>query len=113
MYLEWLRDNGCEFPTVNWPIVFSPFGVIGAIATEDLNHYDTITRISLDCIMSVDKSEQSPLGDMFSERPEVFEKHFECDYIKLALFMMHEYGKGEEGFFYPYLNQIDNPWSIM
>ena len=56
MYLQWIRDNGCELPKVNWPVVFAPFGVIGASAIEDLNHYDAITKISLDCIMSTDKA---------------------------------------------------------
>ena len=27
--------------------------------------------------------------------------------------MMHEYGKGESSFYYPYLNQVDNPYSII
>ena len=104
MYLSWLRENGCEFPHVKWPVVFAPFGIVGASATEDLNHYDAITRISLDCIMSLDKSKQSPLGDLFASNPQIFEKHFERPYFKLTLFLMYEWGKGESGFYYPYLN---------
>ena len=85
-------------------MVFAPFGVVGACATEELNNYDAITKISLDCIMSVDKSRSGELGAMFADMPGIFEHHVEADYYKLSLFMMHEYGKGESSFYYPYLN---------
>ena len=63
--------------------------------------------------MTTDKSRHGLLGDMFADFPEIFDSSEEGDYFRLALFMMHEYGKGDSGFYYPYLNQIDNPYSII
>ena len=41
---------------------------------------------------------------MFADMPGLFEDHCEAEYFKLTLWMMHEYGKGEESFYFPYLN---------
>ena len=63
--------------------------------------------------MSTDKANASDLGEIFARNPRIFEHHYDRDYFKLALFMMYEYGKGESGFYFPYLNTIDNPYSII
>jgi hypothetical protein len=63
--------------------------------------------------MSVDKARKSPLSELINECPGIFEDHYESDYFKLTLYMMMEWGKKEESFYYPYLNQVDNPFSII
>lgn len=35
-YVDWLRDNGCIFPNIEFPVAFGEYGVIGAKAKMDI-----------------------------------------------------------------------------
>jgi hypothetical protein len=98
---------------VQWPVVFAPFGVVGALARETIGERDFISKITLSVIITTDKVRASELSELIEDCPGIFEDHYESDYFKLALFMMYEWGKGEASFYYPYLNQIENPFSLI
>ena len=35
-YIQWALDNGCKFPSLDFPVAFGPYGVVGSQAKADI-----------------------------------------------------------------------------
>lgn len=50
---------------------------------------------------------RSPIAHIVLKHPEVFKQHYDSEYLMLASFILHEFLKGEDSFWYPYLEIIN------
>ena len=95
----WLDENGAKYKnTITFPISYGPFGIRGCKAIRNINENESIIFIPRHLmIISKDYPEISKIIDEID-----FE---ECDYstLILTIFLYLENKKGNNSFFYPYL----------
>ncbi len=60
------------------------------------------------CIVSIQRARNSGIKHVLEAHPELFEsKHPDCDQLTLTAFLIHEALKGEQSFFKPYLDVMN------
>ena len=98
-FKNWLDENGAKYKnTITFPISYGPFGIRGCKAIRNINENESILFIPRHLmIISKDYPEISKIIDEID-----FE---ECDYstLILTIFLYLENKKGNNSFFYPYL----------
>ena len=98
-FKNWLDENGAKYKnTITFPISYGPFGIRGCKAIRNINENESIIFIPRHLmIISKDYPEISKIIDEID-----FE---ECDYstLILTIFLYLENKKGNNSFFYPYL----------
>ena len=50
---------------------------------------------------------RSEVAHIVQKHPEVFKQHYDSEYLMLATFVLHEILKGEDSFWFPYLEIIN------
>jgi hypothetical protein len=58
-------------------------------------------------IITLDTVRSSKIGPLLGKHPDVFKDHYDSEYLILIAFFMYEMMKGEESFWYPYLQIIN------
>jgi len=76
-------------------------------AKEDISVSEVITFVPNKCLITVDRAMNSEIGFIFTNHENFFKACHERDFRRLVLFVMYEYQKGKESFWYPYLNGVD------
>ena len=98
-FKNWLDENGAKYKnSITFPISYGPFGIRGCKAIRNINENESIIFIPRHLmIISKDYPEISKIIDEID-----FE---ECDYstLILTIFLYLENKKGNNSFFYPYL----------
>ncbi|CAD8075820.1 unnamed protein product [Paramecium sonneborni] len=111
--LEWGIENGVKMKGVQIPAFFED--VIGVIATEDLPSNSAIICIPQSLIISPNKCKRSNLNQVYNSHPEVFdqEETNDGDFNILIFYIFNEKKKGEQSFYYPYINAIQSKNTLL
>ncbi|CAG9321098.1 unnamed protein product [Blepharisma stoltei] len=112
-YLQWLTDNGCIFPNIDFPVAFGDYGYIGAKAKTDIPSLKAFLFIPFNIIITPQKARESPIGFVFNECDFLFKSGHRSDDFILWVYLMYEFFLGEESFYYPYFQTIQNPEMLM
>ncbi|CAK69794.1 unnamed protein product (macronuclear) [Paramecium tetraurelia] len=111
--LQWGVQNGVLMKGVDFPASFGD--VIGVVASEDLPSDTVIICIPQSLIISPDKCKQSTLITVYNSHPEMFdeEETNEAEFNILTFYMFNEKKKGEQSFYYPYIQAIQTSNTLM
>ena len=105
-FTDWCHRVGIEFPGLEYPGYFEG-GLVGVKTTKDIAHREAFLKIPYKCLMSVQKArDHEVLGNVFRENPTLFSEKCSHDWEQLILFtfVIYEFQKGEESFWWPYLD---------
>lgn len=94
-FVDWFIDNDGELNDIN--IVPSEIAGYGVIASKDLMKGDVIFRVPFPIILNVDEMVNQMRGTSMGEVPPP---------NLIAIFISHEYSKGEESFYNEYLHSL-------
>jgi hypothetical protein len=90
-FIKWLESNGAIF-NFEYPIAYTKFNIIGVSAVNQINHNEAILYIPKKLIIDSSQIKNKKFKDN--------------SIIKLVLFILEEYMKGQFSFWYPYLSLI-------
>jgi hypothetical protein len=99
LFEKWLLDNGASYDKIIWPARETVGGVRGTVARDDIESGEVMLSIPLKLMMTPPLALASELSDVFEENENIFIN----DDRVLVLFIMNEKVKGNESFFFPYL----------
>ena len=107
-FLAWLQAHGARFDKIDWPSY--RFGVRGAVALADIDTEEDIASVPEHLLLTPLVLLENPeIGHVFEENLTEY-----SDEDMLAVLLMHERGKGEASFFFPYLDTLPQlPDSLM
>ncbi|OMJ72639.1 hypothetical protein SteCoe_28864 [Stentor coeruleus] len=117
-YIKWLKDNGCQYPSLEFPVAFGPYGVIGAralinIPSTKVHPKQGFLFVPSKIIISPQKARNSEIGFIFDEHPRLFKTHSRAvDYI-LWFYITYEFIKEEKSFYYPYFMAVGESEMLM
>jgi hypothetical protein len=98
-FLTWLRAHGARCDKIEWPSYATGSQIRGAVALDDINSNEDMVSIPEPLLLTPDVALKDPdIGKVFEDNLENF-----TDEDMLLILLMHERGKGETSFFYPYL----------
>lgn len=105
--MEWCVQNGVKCDKLEYPYVFEQ-GLVGARARKDIEHREAFLYVPFKLLISMEVAfSHQTVGHVFAEHPELFSKaHEDFEQLTLAVFMLFEYQKGKESFWFPYLNLL-------
>jgi hypothetical protein len=104
----WLIENGVRHPSVDYPVAFGKHGqLIGMAASKDVPPLKAFLSVPCRLIITEQTVMKSNVAHIILKHPEIFKSHHDSEYLTLGLFIMHEILKGEESFWYPYLEIIN------
>lgn len=112
-YLNWLQDNGCIFPRVEYPAKFGEFEVIGAKAKYDIPPSKAFLFVAHSCIITCKKAKNSEIGFIIGKHKHLFRDHEESEDLIIYIFIMYEKLKGHRSFWHPYLEIVDGMDLVM
>ncbi|EGR33354.1 SET domain protein [Ichthyophthirius multifiliis] len=114
-YIKWLKDGGAIFDNIEFPVAFGPTGYIGVIAKEEIPANKVFVAIPNNLLLSTYLVEQSELKVILEENPHLFDLDEDDDaqFNKLALYLMKEKIKGENSFWYPYLQIAPESFTLL
>jgi hypothetical protein len=81
--------------------------LVGVKVTEDIEHRQSFLKVPYKCLMSVQKArDHEVVGKLIRENPLLFNEDCSHDWEQLILFtfIIYEFQKGEESFWWPYLD---------
>jgi len=95
-------------PGVDYPVAFGREGqLVGMAARKDLSPMTAFLYVPYKLIITEASVMRSPIAHIVLKHPEVFKQHYDSEYLMLATFILHELLKGEESFWFPYLEIIN------
>eukprot|EP00638_Chattonella_subsalsa_P003783 CAMPEP_0117748122 /NCGR_PEP_ID=MMETSP0947-20121206/8896_1 /TAXON_ID=44440 /ORGANISM="Chattonella subsalsa, Strain CCMP2191" /LENGTH=253 /DNA_ID=CAMNT_0005565661 /DNA_START=137 /DNA_END=898 /DNA_ORIENTATION=+ len=104
-FLQWLIENGAQFPKIEWPSNNTVGGVRGAVALDDIETNEHMVIIPEHLMMSPAQFRESEtLGPILKEHPELLHTD-----MALSLFVMQEMNKKEDSFYWPFLRILPEP----
>lgn len=108
-FLDWCLDNGLKWSGVDFPAYFGDKGELrGVVATRDIKPYEVIMGIPNKLLMTSAKAkEDKKLAKLFGKYEEVFSEDDSGDYNVLIVYLVREKLLGQESFFHPFLNLVD------
>eukprot|EP00347_Sterkiella_histriomuscorum_P010062 403338831 len=121
LYVEWAKQNGVImdkvdslnyviiFIQINFPAAFGPdhSWFMGSAVKEDIQHNEAFVYIPNKCLITVERARSSEIGFIFANHENVFKSSEDRDFLTLLVFMMCEFQKGDQSFWYPYFNAVD------
>jgi hypothetical protein len=92
---------------LDYPATFDQ-GLVGVKAKKDIEHREAFLYVPFKMLITMELVHNHPeVGHVFKDNPGLFtKKHDDFEQLTLALFMMYEYQKGKESFWFPYLNLL-------
>ena len=109
LFKQWLLDNGAVFEdTVEFPCVFKG-GLMGIAAKKDLKNNFAFLFVPNKCIISLKRIRAEPeLAKIIEENDFLYgKKHPDVDQLTLCTFLMYHYLKGEDSFWWPYIQVMN------
>ncbi len=110
-FREWCKTNGVFNPSVEYPVAFGKHGhLVGMCAARDVPPMTAFLYIPWNLLINAPNiRERSPeMGSLFDHHPELFFEHENAEYIQLAVYVWHERTKGENSFYKPFLDIIND-----
>jgi len=106
-FTEWLRNNGAIYESsLNYPVAFGPFGLVGVSAKEDIDNYKSMFYVPKKIIIdSTEVKYRSFISLLFLHKESKFIK--ESNILVLTIFLLFENLKKENSFFKPYIDMVD------
>lgn len=107
IFMEWCFKNGVKIPKLEYPAMFE-HGLVGVRAKEEIEHREAFLYVPFKLLITMEVAHKHPVvGHVFRENKELFSKeHDDYEQLTLAVFMLYEYQKGYESFWFPYLNLL-------
>ena len=106
-YVNWLTENNCIFPRVEYPARFGNEELIGARAICDIPPSKAFMFVSHKVIITAKKAKNSEIGFILNAEKSLFVKAEKAGHNTLDLFVMYEKLKGYKSFWRPYLEIVD------
>lgn len=107
---KWCKEVGIRAPKLEYPAFFKS-GLCGVRVTGDIAHNEAMFSIPFKCILTCQKARQQPqLAKVFRQHPNLFDEDENSSwqhYMLMAL-LFFEMQKGEDSFWYPYLQILPN-----
>lgn len=104
---NWLKENGCIFDKVQWPAVFGN-GLVGCRLLEDVQPFEAFLYVPSKCWMSIEHAKRSEIGQIYTSHDSMFVSNYDRDQMILVLFLMYEALKGQDSFWYPYIQYLED-----
>lgn len=106
-FIEWSSENGVIGPKVCYPATF-PNGLIGMKCLSPIEYREAYLFIPYKLLMTMDNAKRVPELLYLIQNYEIFheKKGKEPEQCILTLFMLWEYQKGEQSFWWPYLDLL-------
>ena len=105
LYKQWLSDNGCLFPSLEFPVAFGEYGIVGTSAKTNISSLKAFLFVPYQIIISPKKAFQSEIGFIL-QKHDVFKTHKKSNDFVLWAFLMFEKLKGDQSFWHPYFRII-------
>ncbi|CAD8145270.1 unnamed protein product [Paramecium octaurelia] len=104
--LKWGLDNGVIIKDVDLPAAFGE--LTGVVATQDIPANTAIICVPQTLIISQEKCKLSSLSIVYDKHPELFNENqtSDAEFNILIFYLFNEKKKGEQSFFYPYIQAI-------
>ncbi|CAK77093.1 unnamed protein product (macronuclear) [Paramecium tetraurelia] len=104
--LKWGLDNGVIIKDVDLPAAFGE--LTGVVATQDIPANTAIICVPQTLIISQEKCKLSSLSIVYDKHPELFDENqtSDAEFNILIFYLFNEKKKGEQSFFYPYIQAI-------
>jgi hypothetical protein len=107
--LKWRKEVGIIFPKIEYPAVFED-NLIGMRAREPIKHKEMILAAPYKVLLSNEKAKSDPsIGIIFEENKDFFGRDNEVTASSnciMVVHMLHEYQKGKNSFWHPFLDNI-------
>ena len=103
---KWCDDNGVLRDSVRYPTCFGNDGqLVGMSATKDIGLREAFVYVPQRLMICEARFRQDPsIGHLLNKHPELFQEKLNREHVALMFFLMHEYGKGEDSFWFDYFN---------
>ena len=107
IFMSWCAENGVKMPKLEYPAVFEQ-GLLGVRAKEPIKHREAFLFVPFKMLITLELAQEHPIiGHVYKENPQLFTKdHDDYEQLTLAVFMMYEYQKGKDSYWFPYLNLL-------
>ena len=109
-FLDWCFENGFKWTGVDFPAYFGDKGELrGVVASRDIQPYEAIIAVPNKILMSTIKAkEDKHLSKMYKAHDDIFSDDETGEYNVLIAFLIRERLKGQESFYYPFLNLVSD-----
>ena len=105
-YVQWLRDNGCIFPSIEYPSYFGEFNIVGARANVPIPNKKAFLYVPNKLIITPHRARHSQIGEIIRTNLSIFHHSEDGEDNCLYLFLIYERLKGEESFWHPYFETV-------
>jgi hypothetical protein len=105
-YVAWCREQGCIFPSIEYPATFGPYNIVGARAKARIPNKKAFIFVPNKIIITPLKAKVSGIGHIISSNTAFFEQHYDADDLCLYLLLVFERLKGEASFWSPYFECV-------
>ena len=109
IFLDWCFDNGLKWTGIDFPAYFGNNGELrGVVATRDIKPYETVLAVPNKLLITTQKArEDKYLCKVLKAHEDVFHGNDDHgDYNTLIVYLIREKLKGEDSFYYPFINLV-------
>jgi hypothetical protein len=105
-FVAWCRENGCIFPSIEYPAKIPPYDIIGARAKANIPSKKAFIFVPNKVIITPEKAKHSEIGFIIEANTGFFSHPIDGDDFCLYLFLMFERTKGESSFWHHYFECV-------
>jgi hypothetical protein len=80
---------------------------MGSAVKEPINHNEAFVYIPNKCLITVERARSSEIGFIFDNHENIFKATEDRDFYVLLVFLLYEFQRGTQSFWYPYFNAVD------
>ena len=108
VFMTWLRENGAQFPKILFPSTNTVSGIRGAIAIETIETDEVMMEIPFKLLMCEIHALRDPIiGELLARNNHIIQGD-----TLLAVYIMYEFLKGSNSFYWPVLDILPPPGTI-
>ena len=92
-----------------FPAAFGPDHaiVMGSAAKTDIEYNEAFVYVPNRCLITVERARSSDIGFMFDNHDTLYKSNPDRDFLTILTFLMFEFQKREESFWFPYFQAVD------
>ncbi|KRX00204.1 Rubisco LSMT, substrate-binding domain [Pseudocohnilembus persalinus] len=113
-FCKWVQENGLLLKNVDYPVGFGLLGVPGIAASDEIPENTILAAVPNKMIINVKKALESELIEVYKSSPKNFNMKIneDAEFNILTLFLIREYIKGTDSFWYPYISSIGKSYTL-